>query len=194
MLIKSGTGSSWKLRQGYTPTLELDYAGASQGNGYMEVWSTNPKPISGQAEVREAFTVTGPSRTFTKVLLRLAATSGTSTLTVRVEEADGTLVDQVEVPAAAFLPGVSCWVTATFPAAHVLNSGVAYNLTLSSPADTVYSAYPLRKGLDKGFASSTVFPDGHAQFTATGASGWAGWDMWGTPGLKDSDLQFAFVA
>ena len=39
-----GSGA-WKLRQGFTPTLELDYAdGGSQGNGYMEVWSTNPRP------------------------------------------------------------------------------------------------------------------------------------------------------
>jgi hypothetical protein len=192
VLYRSGSGA-WKVRPGHTPTLELDYATGSQGNGYMEVWSTNPKPISGDAQVREAFTVTGPSRTFTKVLLRLAVTSGASPLTVRVEEADGTLVDQVQVPAADFLPGVSNWVTATFPVSHVLNSGVAYNLTLSSPPDTVYSAYPLRKGLEKGFSALTVFPDGHAQFTVTGAGGWAGWDMWGTPGLKDSDLQFAFV-
>jgi len=190
VLYRAGAGP-WKVRPGHTPTLELDYTTGSQGNGYMEVWSTNPKPISGAAQVREAFTVSGPSRTFTKVLLRLAATSGTSPLTVRVEEADGTLVDQVQVPSSDFLPGVSNWVTATFPVAHVLNSGVAYNLTLSSPSDTVYSAYPLRKGLDKGFSTSTVFPDGHAQFTTTGT--WAGWDMWGTPGLKDSDLQFAFV-
>jgi len=38
-----------------------------------------------------------------------------------------------------------------------------------------------------------VFPDGYAQFTTTGAAGWAGWDMWGTPNLKTGDLQFLFV-
>lgn len=186
-------GGAWKVRQGYTPTLELDYDTGSQGNGYMEVWSANPKPISGAASVRETFKVTGPSRTFGKALLRLKRTGGSSPLNVRVEEADGSLVDQVQIPAAHFPQGVSAWATAVFPLTHVLNSGVGYHLVLSSPADTVYTAFPMRKGLDKGFSTSTVFPDGYAQFTSTGAAGWTGWDMWGTPNLTFSDLQFAFV-
>jgi hypothetical protein len=193
MLIKSGTGA-WKLRQGYTPTLELDYAGTSQGNGYMEVWSTNPKSISGVASVREVFKVSGASRTFSKVLVRLERTSGNGPLTVRVEEGDGALVTQVAVPAADFLAGVSSWVTVAFPRTYVLNSGIAYHLVFSSAAGTVYSAYPLRRGQDKGFSAATIFADGYAQFTTTtGAAGWTGWDMWGTPNLTDSDLQFAFL-
>ncbi len=191
VLFRTSTGA-WKLRQGYTPTLELDYDTGSQGNGYMEVWSTNPKTISGTAAVRETFKVSGPSRTFTKVNVRLQRVSGEGPLTVRVEEADGTLVDQVQVPASSIITGVPTWVTATFPVSHVLNSGVAYNLTLSSPADTAYSAFPMRKGLDKGFSKSTVFPDGYAQCTTADGS-WAGWDMWGTPNLTFSDLQFFFV-
>ncbi|WP_316414116.1 hypothetical protein [Mesoterricola silvestris] len=186
-------GGAWRVRQGYTPTLELDYATGSQGNGYMEVWSSNPKTISGAASVRETFKVTGPSRDFSRVKLRLARTAGTGPLTVRVEEADGTPVDQVDLPASGFPQGVQAWATAVFPLSHVLNSGVAYHLVLSSPAGTTYAAFPLRKGLDKGFSTSTVFPDGHAQFTTTGAAGWQGWDMWGTPNLTFSDLQFAFV-
>jgi hypothetical protein len=192
VLFKPGTGA-WRIRQGYTPTLELDFGSGSQGNGYMEVWSTNPKTISGTSKVRETFKVTGPSRTYTKVLLRLMRVAGDSPLTVRVEEADGTLVDQVLVPAQSVLAGVNAWITVPFPVQHVLNSGVAYHLTLSSPDDTSYSAFPLRKGLDKGFSASTVFPDGYAQFTTTGDAGWKGWDMWGTPNLTFSDLQFAFV-
>jgi hypothetical protein len=192
VLYKPGTGA-WRPRQGYTPTLELDFGSGSQGNGYMEVWSANPKLLSGAASVRETFKVTGPSRTYTKVLLRLMRVAGASPLTVRVEEADGTLVDQVQVPADSVLQGVNAWITVPFPVQHVLNSGVAYHLTLSTSSDTSYSAFPLRKGLDKGFSTSTVFPDGYAQFTTTGDAGWKGWDMWGTPNLTFSDLQFAFV-
>ncbi|WP_306597850.1 hypothetical protein [Geothrix sp. 21YS21S-2] len=186
-------GGAWRVRQGYTPTLELDYTTGSQGNGYMEVWSTNPKSISGAASVRETFKVTGPSRDFSKVNVRLSRTSGSGPLTVRVEEADGTLVDQAALPAALFPQGVPTWVTATFPLSHVLNTGVAYNLVLACAADTSFSAFPMRKGRDKGFANTTFFPDGYAQFTTTGATGWQGWDMWGTPNLTFSDLQFAFV-
>jgi len=186
-------GGTWRVRQGYTPTLELDFATGTQGNGYMEVWSTNPKAVSGAASVRETFKVSGPSRTFSKVNVRLSRTGGTGPLTVRVEEADGSLVDQAAIPAARFPQGVSTWATATFPLGHVLNTGVAYNLVLSCDADTSFSAFPLRKGRDKGFSNATFFPDGYAQFTTTGAAGWQGWDMWGTPNLTFSDLQFAFV-
>jgi len=84
-------------------------------------------------------------------------------------------------------------VTWTFPVSHVLSSGVGYNLTLTTAADTQYSIFPIRKGLDKGFSRSTAFPDGYAQATSAGSTGWAGWDMWGTPNLSTSDLQFMFV-
>ena len=92
------------------------------------------------------------------------------------------------------LEGVPSWVTVTFPLSQVLSSGVAYHLVLSSPADTQYSAYPMRKGADKGFSNATYFPDGFAQFTTTnGNLGWKGWTQWGTANLTDSDLQFMFI-
>ena len=192
VLVKSGTGA-WKLRPGFTPIVELDFAAGKQGNGYMEVWSTNPKTISGLAGVREVLKVSGASRIFSKVNIRLARTAGASPLTVRVEESGGALVTQAQVPASAVLQDLPTWITVTFPLTHVLNSGVNYHLVLSSPADTAYSIFPMRKGQDKGYGNATVFPDGYAQFTTTGAAGWKGWDMWGTPNLTDSDLQFAFL-
>lgn len=193
VLMRSGTGG-WKLRQGFTPILELDYAdGGSQGNGYMEVWSTNPKLISGNAQVRETFKVSGPSRAFTRIMVRTHLVAGASPLSLQLTEADGTLIAQGSVPAASVLKGVPSWVTWAFPTSTVLSSGVGYNLTLTTAADTQYSIFPIRKGLDKGFSNDTAFPDGHAQATSTGSTGWAGWDMWGTPNLTTSDLQFLFI-
>jgi hypothetical protein len=193
LLVRSATGA-WKLREGFTPALELDYAdGDSQGAGYMEVWSSNPKTISANAQVREGFHVSGASRSFTRIRIRLQRVAGNSPLTLQLIEADGTLITQGAVPAASVLAGVPSWVTWTFPVSHVLSSGVGYNLTLTCPADTQYSIYPIRKGLDKGFSKATVFADGYAQFTTTGSGGWAGWDMWGTPNLTTGDLQFMFV-
>lgn len=193
VLVRAGKGP-WQLRQNFTPTVELDYAdGGSQGNGYMEVWSANPKTISGAALVRETFKVSGPSRSFTRIMARLQRTAGASPLTLRLEEADGTLIEQGTAPAASVLEGVPSWVTVTFPLATVLATGVSYHLVLSSPADTQYLAYPIRKGHDKGFSNYTLFPDGYAQYSTTGGASWAGWDMWGTPNLTDSDLQFMFV-
>jgi hypothetical protein len=193
LLVRSGA-SAWKLREGFTPIVELDYAdGGSQGNGYMEVWSTNPKTISGNAMARETFQVSGPSRAFTRIMVRLQRTAGTSPLTLRLETSDGTLIEQGTVPAASVLPGVPTWVECSFPLSQSLASGADYHLTLSSPADTQYSIFPIRKGLDKGFSDYTAFPDGHAQYTTSGAAGWTGWDMWGTLNLTTSDLQFMFV-
>jgi len=192
-LVRSGSGA-WKPRQGFTPILELDYAdGGSQGNGYMEVWSTNPKNISGNAQVRETFKVSGPSRIFTRIRFRTRLVAGSSPLSVQVTEADGTLIEQASVPAAQVLQSAPGWVTFSFPLSQALTSGVTYRLTFSTAADTQYSAFPIRKGLDKGFSKLTVFPDGYAQYTSTGSAGWTGWDMWGTANLSTSDLQFMFL-
>jgi hypothetical protein len=193
VLVKSGTGA-WKLRQNFTPILELDFAdGGRQGNGYMEVWSSNPRTVSGAAMVREAFQVSGPARTFTRIRIRLQRVAGSSPLALTLTEADGTVMAEGTVPATSVLQGVSDWVECLFPVSHVLATGVAYRLTLSAPADTQYSLYPIRKGADKGFAAATLFPDGCAQFTSSGDAGWTGWDMWGTPNLKTGDLQFLFI-
>ena len=192
-LMRAGTGP-WKLRQGFTPILELDYAdGSSQGKGYVEVWRSNPKIVSGATQVRETFKVKGPNRLFSKVMIRAERLAGSSPLTLRLTEADGTLIEQAAVPAASVLQGAYDWVTCTFPLTHVLASGVGYNLTLSAPADTQYSTFPMRKALDKGFSTATVFSDGYAQVSTNGGTSWAGWDMWGTPNLTTSDLQFMFI-
>ena len=119
--------------------------------------------------------------------------AGSSPLTLTLTEADGTVMARETVAAASVRQGVSAWVEASFPVSHVLATGVAYRLTLSAPADTQYSLYPLRKGADKGFAAATLFPDGCAQFTTSGDAGWTGWDMWGTPNLSTGDLQFLFI-
>ena len=194
VLVKSGAGA-WKTRIGFTPTLELSFAdGGHQGNGYVEVWSTAPQIVSGSDSVRETFKVTGPSRTFTKVAVRMKLVAGNSPLTVSLEETDGTVIERATIPASSFLQCTPAWATATFPLSHVLASGVSYNLVFTSPADTQYAAYPMRKGADKGFSNATYFPDGFAQFTtATGNLGWKGWTQWGTANLTDSDLQFMFV-
>jgi hypothetical protein len=192
VLFRTASGP-WTLRQGYTPTLELDFDTGSQGNGYMEVWSTNPKTISGRASVRESFKVTGPTRVFSTVLVRVKRVAGSGPIALRLEEANGAVVAETEVGGGTVPSGVSTWLTAHFPVSYALHTGIAYRLVLSCDAGTVYSAFPIRKGLDKGFSTSTVFPDGHAEFTTTAPDGWAGWDMWGTPRLTTSDLQFAFV-
>jgi len=64
------------------------------------------------------------------------------------------------------------------------------DLVLSAAADTSYSIFVIRKGVSWGFAPTTYFSDGHAQYNP--GSGWVAFDpAWRGP-LDEGDLQFAF--
>lgn len=188
-------GTIWKPRQGYTPVLQLDYEdGFTQGLGYMEVWVGAPQTISGTASVREAFTVSGTSRTVSAMAIRVARLSGSAALTMRLESGDGTLIEEGEVAATSVPLNSSAtyvWANYRFSSPHTLAIGQSYHLVLQSPASTVYQAFPIRKGLSYGYNKSTFFSDGFAQFLQAGA--WVGWTQWGVTNRTDSDLQFYFA-
>lgn len=187
---------NWSLRNdhnttSYTPIAAYDYAdGPTHGFGYMEVWVGNPKTISGSSQVRETFTVSGGNRKVSQVAVRLKRSSGASPLTIRLEKADGTLVEQGTVDASQS-GSFYGWVSLPLATQPTLLNGQGYHLVLSAPSDTVYQAYPIRDGSDQHFPAPTVFPDGWAEFST--GSGFTGWDQWGQPNRKDGDLQFYFV-
>jgi len=197
-LWRVGSAGAWaprraKATESFTPILELDYAdGASQGQGYMEFWIGNPKTISGAKAVRQTFTATGRDRQVSGVAVRAKWLSGGGPLTLRLEQADGTVLGQGVVTGLPVTPGFggASWARVTFAAPALLTRGRAYNLVLSAPAGTVYQVCAMRKGTDKGFKATTLFPDGHAQFND--GTGWTGWDQWGQPNRRDGDLQFYF--
>lgn len=192
----SAEGTIWKLRQGYTPIVQMNFEdGFTQGFGYMEVWVGAPETISGTASVRETFTVSsGASDSVSSVAVRVARMSGSGALTLRLETGDGSLIEQGVVPASSMPIGASAtyvWVSYKFSAPHTLAAGQSYHLVLQSPASTVYQAYPIRKGSDYGYKSTTFFPDGYAQFLQGGT--WVGWTQWGVANRTDGDLQFYFA-
>ncbi len=188
-------GTIWKPRLGYTPILQMNYDdGFNQGLGYMEVWVGAPQTISAVSSVREAFTVSGTSRTVSSVSIRVARVSGSGALTVRLETGDGTLIEQGDVAATSVPLNASAayvWTTYKFSAPRTLSLGQSYHLVLQSPASTVYQAFPIRKGSDYGYKSTTFFPDGYAQFLQAGS--WVGWTQWGVTNRTDGDLQFYFA-
>jgi Putative Ig domain len=190
--------SAWSVYRYNTPILEADFAdGASLGCGYMEVWVGVPEPASGSAAVREQFTVSGANTAVSSVSIRVARVSGSDPLTVRLEQADGNVVEEGTIPASAVPLSSSSspsyvWATYTFSAMRTLLAGQAYHLVLQAPASSVYQSYPIRKGTGYQFKPSTFFPDGYAQFTTDGSS-WAGWTQWGVSNRTDSDLQFYFT-
>jgi hypothetical protein len=184
------TSGSWSARP-ITPVMQLNYgSGTIKGVGYMESWISSQQSVSGASKVGEIFTVTGSSRTVSGAGIRLARSSGSSALTIRLEDANGNLIDQGTVPASSIDSSMH-WVSARFSAPQTLSLGQTYRLVLSAPADTVYKAFPLRDGTSFGFSKETVFADGYAQFNT--GSGWVGWTMWGQSNRTDGDLQFYFL-
>jgi len=202
--IMTQAGQPWTERKGYTPTLQMHYTdGWNQGVGYMEVWYNVPQIASGSSAVREVFTVSGGSKTVTSVAVRGVRVNGSDPLIVRLEDADGTLIEEGGIPASSIPTGASAadaygsplnyaWATYTFSSAHTLAVGQTYHLDLEATSTSAYQFFPIRKGLSYGFQIPTYFPDGNAEFKVNGGS-WAGWTEWGVPNRTDGDLQFYFT-
>jgi len=193
--LLGGPGVAWGPRQGYTPVLELDYQdGFSEGNGYMEGWVGAPQNISGSAAVRETMTVSGPQVTVISGSVRVTRLSGSDPLIVNLENGDGTLIEQTQIPADSIPltnPPSYAWANFTFSSAHILATGQNYHLQLGTASSSSYQAFPIRKGYGYGFQAQTYFPDGYAQFNQ--GDSWAGWTQWGQTERVDGDLQFYFT-
>lgn len=195
VLLSQG-GGPWTERPGYTPIYELDFAnGISEGIGYIEVWSGTPETISGTNAVRETFTVSGSQISVSSVAVRVALVNSNGPLVLRLENSDGSLIEETSVPATQITESTSsspvyAWMSANFSSAHVLSPGQTYHLDLEADAPTEYLAFPIRKGLAYGFQNTTYFPDGYAEFMQNGS--WVGWTQWGVTNRTDGDLQFYF--
>ena len=161
----------------------------------MEGWIGAPEPVSGTHAVRETFTVSGAEEKVSSVGIRLARLSGNDPLTVRLENANGSLVEEGTIPASAIQESSATsplyyWANYKFATTYALAPGNTYHLDFESSSTSLYQAFPIRKGSDYGFQATTYFPDGHAEFEQNGS--WAGWTQWGTPNRTDGDLQFYF--
>lgn len=188
-------GKVWKPRQGYTPIVQIDFEdGFTDGIGYMEAWVAAIQPVSGASSVRETFTVSGGSRTVSGVGVRVGRVSGLDSLKIRLLTSGGATVAEGQVAANTFPTGTKVayvWAKYTFPAPVVLSDSQTYYLVLESPSTSVYQTFPIRKGSYYGFAKTTYFADGSAQFLQGGT--WVGWTQWAVTNRTDSDLQFYFA-
>ena len=184
--------------QNHTPVFELSYAdGFNEGrSGYIEVWVDSPQAISGNKQVRETFRVSGRERKVSSVSARVARKSGSDPLMIRLEQADGRLIEQgIAVASSAPTTTGYVWMIYPFATPRTLAQGQGYNLVLQAPRTSVYQAIAMRKGKeDNLFSPGVFFADGHAQ--QNGGSGWMDWipyASWGA-GVEraDGDLQFYF--
>jgi hypothetical protein len=195
-VLLSESGSNWGPRTGYIPIYQLQFQnGATEGMGYMEGWIAAPEPMSGTRAVREALTVSGSDVNVASLGVRVARVNGSDPLVVRVENSDGSLIEEGSIPANA-IPVSSAsspsyfWAKYTFATTYTLIPGKAYHLVFEAAATSTYQTFPVRKGSGYGFQPTTFFRDGHAEFEQNGS--WTGWTQWGTPNRTDGDLQFYF--
>ena len=180
---------SWQL----TPILGLYYTdGYATGQGYINGYISSPAPVivSGNTKIAEIFTVTSYNRIATTVNLWLNRISGSDVLIVRLEKADGTLMEQGAIAASAISSTVYSdnyrfgdWAKYTFQNAQTLVVGQTYRISFSTASTTKYNVYTLQDG--KGyFGNGMTFTDGNAQMTTDGKT-------W-TDIPKDAEVQIYF--
>jgi hypothetical protein len=195
-VLLGDNGSNWSPRVGYIPIYQLQFQnGVTEGMGYMEGWSGAPEPMSGTNAVRETFTVSGSGFNISSVGIRAARLSGSDPLVVRLENADGSLIEEGSIPANAIALSSSsspsyAWMKFDFSTTYTLVPGNTYHLDLEAASTSTYETFPIRKGYSYGFQPTTYFPDGHAEVGQNGS--WTGWTQWGVANRTDGDLQFYF--
>jgi hypothetical protein len=173
----------------YLPILDVVGGdGQHLGIGYMEVW--DPKPIGGDAQVRQLLRTRNGSKTVKGVWLRVQREGGAgNALTVTLGRASGGSLTSATIAPGKVPTSAPGWIHVTFPNAAKLPANSDLALTLSSSGTRSYEAFPMRKGTSYGFDRTTIFDSGYAQFND--GSGWVGWDQWGGHDERNSDLQFA---
>jgi hypothetical protein len=171
------------------PILDLIDGSRHSGVGYMEVWVNNPKPIGGEASVRQTFRAPA-GRRITGAWLRVRRTDRTSApLQLRIERPGAETIASADVTARDVPSSGHGWVRVQFPQPVSLPAGTALALTAVSRDSAAYEAFAIREGTEFGFGSGTVFDEGYAQFSD--GDDWRGWDQWGAHDRRDGDLQFA---
>jgi len=181
---------NWEFNYNHTPIFCLFYQDAStQGQGYINAASQSGLTLlSGVNKVGETFTVSGGDQTINKVGIFLAKKYGENPgdLTVRLEESNGMLIEEVVIPSSqlpALIIGrndtIGDWVSKQFLQSHILRNGNTYNVVLSAPVGDSYRVFPLDEGTGYGYRSG-IFTDGYYQYNT--GSGWQS--------RTGSDMQF----
>ena len=195
VLAKPVATDTWTVQPEYTPTFDLTYAnGYHQGQGYVDMQSASGSIIAGPSNmIRETITVTGQARTVSTVYVRIARTSGTGNLTIRLEDATESLIDSCAI-ATGSVPiltrtadaSAGIWVSGTLSQPRTLQVGQTYHLRLSTDSSTSLWMRLLKQGYNNGY-SAGMFDDGYAEESTDGGT------SWGAPSgitAGQGDLQF----
>jgi hypothetical protein len=178
--LDSAAGPKW-----YRPIMALRFDnGTYQGNGYMEVWVSQPRAIGNGARVREHFASLAAPTRFNTLRLRAQV--------VNAGSLEAVVVVNGEVAAAASATVTPAsdpqWITWKLDRPINVEAGVVMSIEFASN-DALANAVALRDGQSFGFGASTVVADGYAQ--ADLGSGWLGWSGFHADGnvrYRDGDL------
>lgn len=183
MLLKTYY-SPWTIEGGTTPIVDIGYGnGAHQGMGWVGVSPLVPATISGTNYMaRQRFTMAA-SKTVSGGGVRVSKNSGSGSLTVRLEDTSGTLIDSftastssVPTQSGTYDGGAGIWLTGTFSTPRTLAAGSTYNLRLSTDASTSLWTRGMERGNLRGFTAGTYFAESMGlglQTTTNGGTNWS---------------------
>ena len=181
-LIKD-TGS-WAISYSTTPIMDLVYSdGTHFGQGFM--YKGHNFPIQGGNQVRETFTVSGSSVTFSKAYVRLQTVGSPGPATVTIQNSSGSTVASGTLSDSSL--SAKGWGMVDFGSSSTLTAGEHYNFIVSAPADSsnYYTTWPLQAGTAYGISPPNDFSDGYFQDTTNGST----WQDYSSS-RTDFDLQF----
>jgi hypothetical protein len=175
-VFKPSGKDPWKAHPGVTPVLEIRYGnGRMQGLGYIDANAGTPQTIAGASTVRTTLTVSGEDKAVSHVFFRLRRNEGAGDLVVRLEEGDGSRIEEgiamatdlSRLPLAEARSSAMGWASYTFSATRVLAHGKTYHLVLRSPAGAGYQTYAMQFGDAYGWTAGN-FRDGWYEYATDG--------------------------
>jgi hypothetical protein len=176
------------------PIIDLEYAdGSHDGNGYMRIDESNSALIGGSSSAGERIIVSGGDRTVTSIHWRVSRQTGSGALTARLENGDGSLIEQGTLAGAPSIstssPGADNtrkgdWVGYTFSTPRVLRNGQTYRIRLTAPSGTTYFVTAVgwrdSNDINSEYMRSRRFTDGLPQKSSNDGSTWSNYDSWAT--------------
>ncbi|MFH1729097.1 MAG: hypothetical protein ABIA04_11850 [Pseudomonadota bacterium] len=170
VIYKRAGNWPWEVNERSSPIFSLFYTdGANQGQCYIEFLSNSAvRTISGDNKVRQHFTVSDSTKIAHSTSVRIRKINDNGSLTVRLENNDGSLIEEGEISAADINSSMR-YVTYNFTNTHDLELAQTYNLELSSTAGH-FETYGMQEGDHYGMDGDYLFLDGYMQYNT--GSGW----------------------
>ncbi len=169
-----------------TPIYSLYYAdGRSQGQAYIGERYDYERPIQGTNQVRSRFTVTGGDKLAAALHVAVRKSGAPGPIEVRLEEADGRLIEQLAIGQRVASATEAKWVGGSFANPILLRNGGTYSIVLAAPPGDPYHAVPLQDGHSGYGMDGDTFEDGRWEYSTNAGISWSGSD-------KDLDLMAFF--